>query len=183
MLTAVWVAVVVGVACWVVVAWVAVHLMTRTARLVSETTTTVTGLRERGDELTRRAGAVIDRAGEQVTSTEAITASMAEVTGAMPELGEHVTALNSAARAVASGAGMPLARIAAFAYGVSRAVGMRRPGRAARGGGAGAVRQPAQPGRAELTGARQPSAAAARKLTPAGRRRPALTSRQDGTRR
>ena len=63
MVTAVQAAVVAAAAAWVIGVGVAVYLMLKAARLVSETSTTVAGLRERGDLLIERANATIDRAG------------------------------------------------------------------------------------------------------------------------
>ena len=71
MLTAVWVAVV----AFVVGAGVAVYVMLKAARLMSQTSAAVAGLRERGDLLIERANAAIDQAGEQIARTETVTAS------------------------------------------------------------------------------------------------------------
>jgi hypothetical protein len=66
MLTAVWVAVIVAAAFWVIAVCVAVSLMLSAARLVSQTTTVVADLRQRGHALMDQAEAVTRRAGEQV---------------------------------------------------------------------------------------------------------------------
>ena len=126
MLNAVWVAVIVAAAFWVVGVCAAVYVMVKTARLVSETTAAVAGLRERQDALIERASATIDRANEQLIKTDAITASMDEVTASMAELTGRVAALAPLARLIASSAGSPVAKIAALAYGVNRALRMRR---------------------------------------------------------
>jgi hypothetical protein len=133
MLTAVWVAVIVAAAFWVIAVCVAVYLMLAAARLVSQTTIAVADLRQRGHALMDRAEDVTRRAGQQVATTEAITASMGEVTAAMEDLNGRLTGLAPAARSLAEGAGLPLSKIAAVVYGVARAIGMRRA--AARGGG------------------------------------------------
>src|SRR6516164_4721862 len=124
MLTAVWVAVVafvVGVA-------VAVYVMLKAARLMSETSAAVAGLRERGDLLIERANVAIDQAGEQIARTETVTASMEGVTAAMAEMSGHLTAAAPALPAPAESTSGPLTWAAALVYGVRWAVGARRPG-------------------------------------------------------
>ena len=93
MLTAVQAAVVAAAAAWVIGVGVAVYVMLKAARLMSETSTTVAGLRKRGDLLIERANAAIDRAGEQIAKTEAVTASIEGVTATMSELDGHLTAI------------------------------------------------------------------------------------------
>ena len=135
MLTAVQAAVVAAAAAWVIGVGVAVYVMLKAARVMSDTATAVTGLRESGDVLIERANAAIDRAGEQIAKTEAVTASMAGVTATMSELDGHLTALSPAAAggasAIAGGsaAGKPLTWAAALVFGIRWAVGMRRGGR------------------------------------------------------
>jgi len=141
MLTAVQAAVVAAAAAWVIGVGVAVYVMLKAARVMSDTATAVTGLRESGDVLIERANAAIDRAGEQIAKTEAVTASMAGVTATMSELDGHLTALSPAAAggasatggasaiAGASAASKPLTWAAALVFGIRWAVGMRRGGR------------------------------------------------------
>ena len=135
MLTAVQAAVVAAAAAWVIGVGVAVYVMLKAARVMSDTATAVTGLRESGDVLIERANAAIDRAGEQIAKTEAVTASMAGVTATMSELDGHLTALSPAAAGGASAtggasaAGKPLTWAAALVFGIRWAVGMRRGGR------------------------------------------------------
>jgi hypothetical protein len=136
MLNAVWVAVIVGVAAWVVLACAAVYALIRFSRLVTETSRAVSGLRERGDELIDRGNAAVDQASEQLARTDAITASMDEVTANMAALTGRVAALAPLARMIAGSARGPVGRLVAFGYGVNRAVGMRR--------GAGAAAVPLQ---------------------------------------
>ena len=93
MLTAVWVAVIVAAAFWVIGVCAAVYLLIKLARLVSQTASAVAGLRERGDLAIDRANAAIDLAGDQIARTDAITASMDEVTANMADLTGRVTAL------------------------------------------------------------------------------------------
>jgi uncharacterized protein YoxC len=127
--TAVQAAVVAAAAAWVIGVGVAVYVMLKAARLMSETSTTVTGLRERSDLLIGRANAVIDQAGEQVTRTEAVTASIEGVTATMSELDGHLTALAPPAAAETSATFRPLTWAAALVYGIRWALTTRRPGR------------------------------------------------------
>src|SRR5690348_14019730 len=114
MLTAVWVAVV----AFVIGVGVAVYVMLKAARLMSETSAAVAGLRERGDLLIDRANAAIDQAGEQIARTETVTASMEGVTAAMAQMSGQLTATAPALAAPEEGAGGPLAWAAALVYGV-----------------------------------------------------------------
>jgi hypothetical protein len=173
MLTAVQAAVVAAAAAWVIGVGVAVYLMLKAARLMSETSIAVAGLRERGDLLIERANAAIDRAGEQIAKTETVTASLDGITAAMSELDGHLTTLTPAPARGASTTSGPLAWAVALAYGIRWAVGMRRAGRPGTSQRAGRAGQ--WPGRAE----RWPGGLPARE---AGRRA-ALTGRAGGTRR
>jgi hypothetical protein len=131
MLTAVWAAVIMAAAFWAVGVSVAVYVMLKAGRLMSETSAAVAGLRERGDLLIERANTAIDRAGEQVTRPETLTDSLDGVTATMTELGGRLSALAPAARTLADGLGAPLTWLAALVYGISRALGLRstpRPG-------------------------------------------------------
>jgi uncharacterized protein YoxC len=130
MLNAVWVAVIVAVAFWAAGVSVAICLMVRAGRLLGAASATVSSLRERGDLLLERANATVGRAAEQVARAEAVTASMEGVTASMTELGDGLADLAAATRAVVSGVSAPLARLAALAFGVSRALAIRRAGRA-----------------------------------------------------
>ena len=127
MLNAVWVAVIVAAAFFVVGVCAAVYVMVKAARLMSQTTGAVASLRERQEALIERASATIDRASEQLVRTDAITASMDEVTANMAELTGRMTALAPLARVIAASAGSPAAKVAALAYGVNRALWMRLP--------------------------------------------------------
>ena len=127
MLTAVWVAVV----AFVIGVGVAVYVMLKAARLLTERSAAIASLREREDLLIDRASAVIDRAGEQVARTETITASMdgvtasmADVTASMAELRGRITALTPQAQPGPDGRGA-LTWTAALAYGLARALGLR----------------------------------------------------------
>ena len=139
MVTAVQAAVVAAAAAWVIGVGVAVDLMLKAARLVSQTSATVAGLRERGDLLIERANATIDRAGEQISKTEAVTASIEGVTATMTELDGHLTALAPAAASETSATGRPLTWAAALVYGIRWALGTRWAARPA------AAPQPTRP--------------------------------------
>ena len=107
----------------------AIYALLKLARLATEATRYLTGMQQRTDELIEQAHAAIDRTNEQLTRTEIITANVNEVTANVAELTEHMSALASFGRAVAAG---PVGKAAAFAYGVRRAVGLRRDGRDSR---------------------------------------------------
>jgi hypothetical protein len=181
MLTAVWVAVIVAAAFWAIGVSVAVCVMLKAGRLMSETSAAVARLRERGDLLIDRANATLDRAGEQVTRTEAITESMAGVTATMTELGGRLATLAPAARTISEGLSGPVTWAAALVYGVTRALGLRRAARPAilrwRSAGPGA-RHPA--GSAALRPGRRRAALPGGGPGPRGRGA-ALARRTDGT--
>ena len=118
---------------WALLVCVGVFVLFRLARLLSESSRLVTDLRERGDVLVQRAQAAVDgaqaavdRADRQLDQTESVTASMDELGAGMTELAGQVTALATLGRAIAVG---PVGRTAALAYGVRRAVGLRRAAR------------------------------------------------------
>jgi Bacterial protein of unknown function (DUF948) len=118
---------------WALLVCVGVFVMFRLARLLSESSRLVADLRERSDVLLQRAQtavdgaqAAVDRADRQLDKTEAVTASMDELGDGMAELAGQVTALAGLGRAIAAG---PVGRTAALAYGVRRAVGLRRAAR------------------------------------------------------
>jgi hypothetical protein len=172
MLTAVWVAVVAAAAAFVAGAGVAVYVMLKAARLMSETSAAVAGLRERGDLLIERANAAIEAADEQIARTGTVTASMAGVTAAMAELGGQ---FNAPVQPTAEAASGPLTWAAALVYGFRWALGAR----AAPGGTVPPARRATAPGRwAELPG----SAAGGRPGRDAGRRA-TLASRGNGAAR
>ena len=106
---------------------VACYVLLRIARLLTAATGLVTGYRERADTLIEQAQAVVDRTNDQLTRTDAITASMDEVTANMAELSGHVSAMTGLARALTGVVGAPVTGISAVAYGVRRAVALRRP--------------------------------------------------------
>lgn len=177
MLTAVQVAVVAAAVAFVAGIGVAVYVMLKAARLVSDASAAVTSLRERGDLLIDRANTAIDQAGEQIARTQTVTASMEGITATMADLGGHLTALAPPPAAAEATRG-PLTWAAALAYGVRWALGMRRA--------AGPPSQPARPwpGRAAQPrpgGAPQPGP---RRREPSGRdpaRWAALAGRTNGT--
>jgi Bacterial protein of unknown function (DUF948) len=119
----------VGVVCYVLL---------RLSRLITSATEAVAEYRARADSVLAGAQAAVDRAGEQLARSDAITASMDDVTSNMAELSEHVSALAGLARGIAGGLSGPLLRVAAVTYGVRRATGRRltRRARALAGGAA-----------------------------------------------
>jgi len=127
MLNAVWVAVIVAVAFWAAGVSVAMYLMLKAGRLVTQTSAAISGLAERQDQLIDRANATIDRAGEQLAATSAITASMDEVTANMAELTGRVASLAPLARVLSGTPGSAMAKAMALGYGVTRALWLRLP--------------------------------------------------------
>ena len=90
---------------------------------------------------------------------------MDEVTANMAELSGHVSALAGLARGISAGLGAPLLRVSAFAYGVRRAVALRRPGRVAATARGSRRRRPA----GRQTRGRRAASRAARRARPARR--------------
>ena len=146
MLNAVWVAVIIAAACWAVLVTAAVYVLIKLSRLITQTSATVTGLRENSDAVIARAHATIDATAGQLDRTDEITASMDQVAAGMAELTGRVTALAPLARLAAATSGTKLARVSAFVYGVRhaaelraaagearRAVGVSSPSRLSRG--------------------------------------------------
>jgi hypothetical protein len=181
MLTAVWVAVV----AFVIGVGVAVYVMLKAARLMTDSSATLASLREREDLLLDRAGAAIDRAGEQITRTETITASMdgvtvsmAEVTASLAELGGRVAALTPAAPARPDGISGTLTWTAALVYGLTRAIRLRWAARWHRG--PGARESAAGPARPTLPNGPRPTLPDGSRPTPVGGPPPraALTGRR-----
>jgi hypothetical protein len=184
MVTAVQAAVVTAAAAWVIGVGVAVYVMLKAARLMSETSTAVTGLRERGDLLIERANAAIDRAGEQIAKTETVTASMDGIAATIGELDGHLTALAPvpAPARETRPASRPLTWAAALAYGIRWAVGLRRAGRpeASSRPGQWPARPSRGPARARPWPRRDGPPPRGLPAQEAGRRA-ALTGRADGT--
>jgi uncharacterized protein YoxC len=102
---------------------VGVFVLIRLARLISEATVMMSELRHRSDLLIERANTTVDRAREQLARTDAITANMDEVSSNMAELTGDISMLTGTVRALLAG---PAGRIAAFTFGVRRAIGLRR---------------------------------------------------------
>jgi uncharacterized protein YoxC len=125
MLNAVWVAVIIAVACWAVLVVAAVYVLIKLARLINQTSAAVSGLREDGDAVIARAHATIDATAGQLNRTDEITASMDQVAAGMAELTGRVTALAPLARLAAATSGTRLARVSAFVYGVRHATELR----------------------------------------------------------
>jgi len=109
-----------------VLACVAVYVLIRLGRLMSAVTEMVTGYKARADQLIEQAQAAVDRTNEQLIRTDAITASMDQVTANMAELSGHVSALAGLARGISTAASAPLTGLSAFAFGLRRAIVVRR---------------------------------------------------------
>jgi hypothetical protein len=129
-----------------------VFVLYRLARLISSANRMLTDYGDRATTLIERAQAAVDRTNEQLARTDSITASMDDVTANMAELTGHVSALAGLARGISVGLGTPLLRASAFAFGVRRAVALRRTD------GAG----PAAPARRGVPAARRASLTAGR---------------------
>jgi len=115
-----------------------VFVLLRLARLISAANRVLADYGDRANTLIERAQAAVDRTNEQLARTDSITASMDDVTANMAELSGHVSALAGLAHGISAGLGTPLLRVSAFAFGVRRAVALRRTadtGAAARGRG------------------------------------------------
>lgn len=125
MLNAVWVAVIIAAACWAVLVIAAVFVLIKLSRLITQTSATVTGLRENTDTVIARAHATIDATAGQLDRTDEITASMDQVAAGMAELTGRVTALAPLARLAAATSGTRLARVSAFVYGIRHAAELR----------------------------------------------------------
>jgi uncharacterized protein YoxC len=109
-----------------VIAVAAVVVLIKLARLTSALTRLITGYSGRADQLLEQAQAAVDRTNEQLARTDSITASMDQVTANMAELSGHVSALTGLARMLADAVGAPLTGLSALAYGVRRAMLVRR---------------------------------------------------------
>ncbi len=129
-----------------------VYVLFRLARLLSRADRILADYGDRASSLISRAQAAVDRTNEQLARTDSITASMDEVTANMADLSGHVAALAGLARGISAGLGAPLLRVSALAFGVRRAVALRRPAQVA----AAAQREPsALPSGREAVPARQ----------------------------
>jgi hypothetical protein len=112
---------------WAVLVCAAVYVLVRLARLATVASRAVTEWQGRSGELMVSAQAALDRTNEQLARTDAITDNMDQVTANMAELSGHVSALAGLAGGISGALGGPLMRLAATAYGVRRAVAIRRP--------------------------------------------------------
>jgi uncharacterized protein YoxC len=126
-----------------ILACAGVYVLIRLARLMSAVTGMVTEYRDRADQLMAQAQAAIDRTNEQLIRTDAITASMDQVTANMAELSGHVSALAGLARSISSAVSAPVSGLSALAFGLRRAVLVRRSLHAA---AAASPAAPAPPG-------------------------------------
>jgi ABC-type transporter Mla subunit MlaD len=111
---------------WAVLACAGVYVLARLARLISAATAAVADYRDHAEDLMQRAQAAVDRTNEQLARTGAITASMDQVTANMAELSGHVSDLTGVAGGISAAFGTPLMRLSATAFGIRRAVAIRR---------------------------------------------------------
>jgi Bacterial protein of unknown function (DUF948) len=114
---------------WAVLVCASVYVLVRLARLITAASRAVTDCHDRSEALIGRAQAALDRTNEQLARTDAITGHMDQVAANMAELSGHVSALTGLAGGISGALGTPLLRLAAAAYGVRRAVAIRRPAR------------------------------------------------------
>ena len=111
---------------WAVLVCAVVYVLARLARLISAATLAVTGYRDHAEDLMTRARAAVDRTNEQLARTDAITSSMDQVTVNMAELSGHVSDLAGVADGISAAFGAPLLKLSATAFGIRRAVAIRR---------------------------------------------------------
>jgi uncharacterized protein YoxC len=104
---------------------VGVYVLLRLARLISEAAGLISEVRSRSDELLVQASEAVDRAHEQLARTDAIGANLDVINNNLAELTGDISVMTGAVRSIFTG---PAGRIAAFAFGVRRAVGLRRGG-------------------------------------------------------
>ncbi len=109
-----------------VLSCVAIYVLIRLTRLMSAATGMMTEYRDRADLLIEQAQAAVERTNAQLARTDAITVSMDQVTANMAELSGHVSAMAGLARGLSSVATAPLTGMAAFIYGLRRAILVRR---------------------------------------------------------
>ena len=157
--TAVQVAAVIAAVAFAVLAAAGVYALVKLARLISAASAVVAEFRVRSDLVLGRADAAVDRAHEQLARTDAITANMDEVSSSIAELTADVSMLTGAVRTLLGG---PLGRLAAFSFGVRRAIALRRPGPAPAAGhlsapAARAMRADTRDGPAALPAGRMPA--------------------------
>lgn len=107
-------------------ACVGMFVLIRLAGLMSAATSLVADYRHKSDQLFEQAQAAVDRTHEQLARTDAITASMDEVTANMAELSGHVSTLSGLAKGISGAVSTPLTGAAALAYGLRRALLVRR---------------------------------------------------------
>ena len=100
-----------------------VYVLIRLARLISEGTRLVAGMRSRTDTVFEQVQAAVDRANQQLDATSTVTAGMDELNEGMSQLTDQVSALAGLGRAIAAG---PAGRVGALVYGVRHAVSIRR---------------------------------------------------------
>lgn len=111
---------------WALLVCVAVYVLIRLARLASVAGQVLAQWQARSGDLLASAQAAVERSQQQLDRTDAITAGMDQVTVSMAELSDHVSALSGLAGTFSGALGGPLLRLGAAAYGIRRAVAIRR---------------------------------------------------------
>jgi Bacterial protein of unknown function (DUF948) len=111
---------------WAVLVCAAVYVLVRLARLIRAATAMMTAYRDDARALMERAQVTLDRTNEQLARTDAITSSMDQVTANMANLSGHVSDLAGLAGGISAAFGTPLLKLSATAFGIRRAVAIRR---------------------------------------------------------
>jgi hypothetical protein len=115
-----------------VLALTGVYLAIRITRVLGDAATLVRQARAGQEALLSRANAAVDRANAQLDAAAAVSDSMDELGTSMADLASQVTALAAFGKTMAGVVvGGPVGKAAALAYGVRRAVGLRRSRRQA----------------------------------------------------
>jgi len=111
---------------WAVLVCAVVYVLVRLARLIRAATAMVTAYQQDARALMERAQVTLDRTNDQLARTDAITSSMDKVTANMADLSGHVSDLAGLAGGISAVFGTPLMKLSATAFGIRRAVAIRR---------------------------------------------------------
>lgn len=129
---------------WAVLVGFLAYVLIRLARVLSETTRLVAGISDRTAPLLDEMTTTVTRTNDQLERVDVITRNVQTVS-------DNVSGLSSI---IATAFGGPLVRVAAFSYGVRRAISGRRPGEPAPARRRGNGGTPAALGRRRRTGRR-----------------------------
>jgi uncharacterized protein YoxC len=109
-----------------VIALTTVYVAARLSRLFGAAATLVRQTGEGQESVLARVNAAVDRANSQLDRAEAVTGGMDQLGEGMTELAGQVNAMAAFGRTVAgSVVAGPVGRVAAIAYGVRHAMGLR----------------------------------------------------------